>query len=131
MKTVEDILMVKGPDVLALDLDATVLEASKLMAEANVGSVIVRQDGQPIGIFTERDLLLRIVATCKDPATTPLSKVMSSPVKSCNLADDVTYCAHVFAEARIRHLVVIEDEALVGVISLRDVQTAQLREAIY
>ncbi len=56
---------------------------------------------------------------------------MSSPVKSCNLADDVTYCAHVFAEARIRHLVVIEDEALVGVISLRDVQTAQLREAIY
>ena len=85
MKTVEDILMVKGPDVLVIDSDSTVLEAAELMARANVGSVIVREGGSPVGIFTERDLLRRIVAQHKDPASILLSTVMSSPVKSCRL----------------------------------------------
>ena len=130
MKTVEDILMVKGPDVLVIDSDSTVLEAAELMARANVGSVIIREGGSPVGIFTERDLLRRIVAQHKDPAGIQLSAVMSSPVKSCCLSDEIWKCAHVLDESHIRHLAVVEDGALIGVISQRDVQTAQLSEAI-
>ncbi len=130
MKTVEDILMVKGPDVLVIDSDSTVLEAAELMAHANVGSVIVREGGAPVGIFTERDLLRRIVAGHKDPASTQLSAVMSLPVKICSLSDEICECARVMDESHIRHLAVIEDGALIGVISQRDVQAAQLREAV-
>ncbi len=129
MSTVEQILRAKGPDVIVARPESTVIEAAKLMAEANVGSVIVK-DGEEIrGIFTERDLLRRAVARGRDPADTPLAEVMSSPVRSCSLGDDVERMADELTREHIRHLAVIEDGALVGVISLRDVMAAQLRDS--
>jgi len=71
MMTVEDILMKKGPDVIVAPPQCTVLEAAKLMSEADVGSLIVRRDRQVLGIFTERDLLRRVVAAGKDPHAGP------------------------------------------------------------
>lgn len=124
MTTVEDILMVKGPDVIVADPETTVLEAARLMNEDNVGSVIVRKNGEIVGIFTERDLLRRVVAVRKDPASVRLAEVMSSPIRSCRLGDTVEDCARIFNESRIRHLAVIEDDALVGLIGLRDIQKA-------
>jgi len=121
MTTVEDILAIKGPDVIVVAPTSTVQEACKLMAEANVGSVIVRQKGAVLGIFTERDLLRRVVATSKDPSVVLLAEVMSSPVASCGLTDDVAICAKQLAEGHIRHLAVIEEGALVGLIGLRDI----------
>ena len=121
MKTVEDILMAKGSDVLVLLPMATVLEAVRLMAEAHVGSVVIRQDDQVAGLFTERDLLRRVVAASKDPATTQLADVMSSPVQTCRLSEDLEDCARRMGEQKIRHLVVVEQDALVGLISLRDI----------
>lgn len=127
MITVEDILMGKGPDIIVATSQTTVLEAVKLMAEDKIGSVIIR-DGEEIkGIFTERDLLCRVVAECKDPASVTLGEVMSSPVNACRLDDDVRKCARVLSETKTRHLAVVEDDALVGLISLRDVQAAQAR----
>ncbi len=125
MTTVEDILMVKGPDVIVTDPETTVLEAARLMNEDDVGSVIVRKEGEVVGIFTERDLLRRVVAVRKDPATVPLTEVMSSPIRSCRLRDTVEDCARIFSKSRIRHLAVIEDGALVGLIGLRDIQRAE------
>jgi CBS domain-containing protein len=127
MITVEDILMGKGPDIIVATSKTTVLEAVKLMAEDNIGSVIIRDDQDIKGIFTERDLLKRVVAECKDPANITLNEVMSSPVNACRIDDDVRKCARVLAETRTRHLAVVEDNALVGLISLRDVQAAQAR----
>ncbi len=125
MPTVEDILMAKGPDVIVIEPSATVFEAARLMADGRVGSVIVRQDGRVAGIFTERDLLQRVVAAGKDPARVTLAEVMSSPVRSCRLSDDVADCAKMLRESNIRHLAVIEDDALVGVVGLRDVLQMQ------
>jgi len=122
MTTVEDILAIKGPDVIVVAPTSTVQEACKLMAEANVGSVIVREEGAVLGIFTERDLLRRVVAPGKDPSAVPVADVMSSPVRSCRLADDVAVCADRLAQGHMRHLAVIEDGALVGLIGLRDIR---------
>ena len=125
MSTVEDILMVKGPDVIVTDPETTVLEAARLMSEDNVGSIIIRENDEIAGIFTERDLLRRVVAVKKNPETLRLREVMSSPVASCRLEDTVEHCARVFAESKIRHLAVIEDGVLVGLIGLRDIRKAE------
>ena len=127
MITVEDILMGKGPDTIVATSTTTVLEAATLMAEDNIGSVIIRDGNEVKGIFTERDLLRRVVAARKDPSVIVLAEVMSSPVNACRLDDDVRECAKLLAETNTRHLAVIEDGALVGLISLRDVQAAQAR----
>ena len=121
MKTVEDILMAKGSEVIVSAPTETVLSAARLMSEAHVGSVVIRQDGRVLGLFTERDLLRRVVAAEKDPAATRLADVMSSPVQTCRLGDDLQDCAGRMSEQKIRHLVVVEQDALVGMISLRDI----------
>ena len=128
MTTVEQILAMKGPDVIVVASASTVQDVSKLMTEANVGSVIVREEDAILGIFTERDLLRRIVAVGKDPSAVPVGEVMSSPVRSCRLGDDVEVCAERLAEDHIRHLAVIEDGALVGLIGLRDILRRQVHE---
>jgi CBS domain-containing protein len=124
MRTVNDILMGKGPDVLVAPPEASVRDAARLMAQGNVGAVIVRDDGGVAGIFTERDLLRRIVAPGRDPDGTTLRDAMTSPVKTCRLADTLVSCGRRLTEGHFRHLAVVEDGALVGVVSLRDVLTA-------
>ncbi len=128
MPTVEDVLMVKGPDVIVASPETSVYEAVRLMAEARVGSLIVKSDQGVDGIFTERDLLGRVVARALDPAATQLSEVMSSPVKSVTLSATLDDVAATMSKGHFRHLVVMEEGALIGVIGLRDVLTGQLRE---
>ena len=128
MPTVESILMVKGPDVMVATSTTTVLEATRQMAEANVGSVVIADGAGADGIFTERDLLTRVVAVGLDPAATPLSEVMSSPVATCGLSTSVRQAFNIMSGKHVRHLVVQEDGALAGLISVRDVLAALLRE---
>ena len=128
MLTVRDILLVKGPDVMVATSTTTVLEAAKQMAEASVGSVIIEDSGGADGIFTERDLLRRVVVAGRDPTTTPLSKVMSSPVATCSMSTTVLDAQKIMFEKHIRHLVVEEDGGLVGLIGVRDVLAALLGE---
>ena len=128
MSTIANILMVKGPDVIVAGPNSTVMDAARLMAEANVGSVIVKDGDELLGIFTERDLLRRVVVRGKSPDATPLSDVMSAPLKTCGLEDSVQDVVDCLTREHIRHLAVVEDGALVGAISLRDVMAAQLRD---
>ncbi len=128
MLTVRDILLVKGPDVMVATSTTTVLEATEQMAEASVGSMIVEDGAGVNGIFTERDLLQRVVVAGLDPATTLLREVMSSPVASCSESTTVGDAQNIMFEKHIRHLVVEEDGGLVGLIGVRDVLAALLRE---
>ena len=128
MTTIEEILTIKGPDVIVTSPDTTVSEAASLMTQANVGSVIVKSDNDVMGIFTERDVLQRVVAKGKEAATTRLDEVMSAPVQSCSLNDDVSQVAIRLSSEHIRHLAVIEDGALIGLVGLRDVLAAEIRE---
>ena len=126
MLTVENILTAKGPDVVVAGPDNTVEDAAKLMSQANVGSVIVKEGDTVAGVFTERDMLARVVAEGLDPKATKLVDVMSSPVRVCGLDDTVTSCAEIFKREHIRRLAVVDDGALIGVIGMRDVMYAQL-----
>ena len=119
--------MIKGPDVIVASSDTTVREAVKMMSQANVGSVIVKDGPDVNGIFTERDVLHRVVSIGKDPEQTPLSEVMSSPVKSCSLDDNVQDVAGLLTEKHIRHLAVIEQGSLIGLVGLRDIMAAEIR----
>jgi CBS domain-containing protein len=128
MTTVEDILMRKGPDVIVAVGGNTVLEAAKMMAQANVGSVIIKEDQAPVGIFTERDLLRKVVAPGKDPDSTTLGEVMSSPVRTVHLDTPISEASSILTTHHIRHLAVVEDGALVGMISFRDVLKAEVEQ---
>ena len=121
MPTVESILLKKGPDVIGVGPDATVRQAVGKMAESNVGCVIVEKDARAVGVFTERDLLRRVVDADKDPDATRISEVMTSPVCSCKPSDDVGDCFDQLRTQQHRHLMVLDNDEPVGVISLRDV----------
>ncbi|MBN1553650.1 MAG: CBS domain-containing protein [Phycisphaerae bacterium] len=128
MATVEDILMTKGPDIIVASSSTTVHEAAVLMCEANVGAVIIKEDDEVKGIFTERDMLRRVVVPGRNPDTTNLSEVMTSPVFSISLNTDVRECGELFTKKHLRHLAIVEEGALIGMISLRDVLSLELAE---
>ena len=129
MLTVESILLKKGSDVIAVLASTTVRDAVAKMIEANVGCVLVEEEAKAVGIFTERDLLRRVVGADKDPQTTLISEVMSSPVQSCSPSDDINHCFDLISSSSFRHLAVQDNDEAVGVISLRDVALA-LREKV-
>lgn len=120
MTTVYDVLMRKGSDVIAVLPETTVRQAVHKMVEANVGCLLVEQDEKVVGIFTERDLLRRVVEAGLDPDATPVAAVMSSPVAMCRPQDDLRTCIDIMMTSKFRHLCVVDAGEPVGVISIRD-----------
>ena len=129
MPTVENILLEKGSDVIAVLPGDTVRQAVEKMVEANVGCLLIEENDKAVGIFTERDLLRRVVGAGRDPDATLISEVMSSPIRSCQPADDIDECFDRLIAEKFRHLAVLDNGETVGVISLRDV-TLVLRQAV-
>ena len=127
MVTVRDILVRKGPSIISGPPETTVGNAVRKMVKANVGSMVIVVDHQIVGIFTERDLLFRVVGPQRHAEKTLLSEVMSSPVLCCSADDDTEKCACLLLRENKRHLVVAEEFGPVGLISLRDV----LREEFF
>ena len=121
MPTVKDLLARKGAKVYTTVPSALVLEATRLMNEHRIGSLLVTEKGVVVGIFTERDVLTRIVAAGRDPATTRVSEAMSSPVAFCTPDMTLDELRAIFTERRIRHMPVLEDEKLVGLVTGGDV----------
>ena len=118
--TVQGILERKGPQVVSIHRDATVLEAAKHMNEHRIGAVVVTHGEKVVGIFTERDVLNRVVAGQRDATTTPVHEVMTSPVACCAPESTRAECRSVMRHWRIRHLPVVKDDRLVGIVSIGD-----------
>ncbi len=119
-----------GEPVVMVDGSATVLEAARLMTARGIGGLIVRgDDGAMAGIFTERDVLRRVVNDGRDPASTPVREVMTAPVLSVSPETSVEECRALFTERRIRHLPVAERGALCGVVTSGDVLAFEADEA--
>jgi CBS domain-containing protein len=129
MVSVEDILLSKGSDLIGASPAITVRQAARMMSEASVGCVVVQEDHRPVGIFTERDLVCRVLADGRDPDTTALSEVMSSPVQSCHPDDDVLNCGERMHSEGLRHLIVLDGDEPVGMVSIRDLLAARTRRA--
>jgi CBS domain-containing protein len=120
MSRVADILETKGRNVLTIPGSATVFEAIETMVEANVGSLLVDDRDGGLGIITERDYLRRVTLQGRDERTTPVREIMSSPVIYVTPDTEVEECMALMTERRIRHLPVVGDDGLVGVISIGD-----------
>ena len=117
----------KGSDVVTVSPETTVLVAVQQMNDRKIGALLVLERGGPVGIFTERDVLVRVVAAGADPKTTPVSEVMTrNPVM---VRSDVTVADTmvVMTERRCRHLPVVDDTRLRGLISIGDLTSWLVR----
>jgi CBS domain-containing protein len=127
MSKVSEILQLKGSQIIAMHPDATVLDASILMNDHKVGSVVVSDHGQIVGIFTERDILRRVVAQQLNPATTSLGQVMTTDVVCCEMDTPLDSARKVMMTRRIRHLPVLDSQQrMVGIISIGDLNAYRL-----
>ncbi len=128
MPSVRDLLARKGSEIVAAAPGDTVLHAAQVMNARGTGSVLVLDGGEPVGIFTERDVMRRVVAEQRDPATTVMRDVMTSSLVTCRPDTPVEQCAAVMTQRRIRHLPVVGDDGLCGVITSGDVLAFQFAE---
>jgi CBS domain-containing protein len=128
MAKVSDILSGKGPHLVTISSQATVLTAATVMNDNKVGSLLVLEDGRLAGMLTERDILERIVAEQRDPQTTRVVEVMTSDVICCRPHTDLEEARSVMKNRRIRHLPVVEEDegGVIGVISIGDLNAFQV-----
>lgn len=126
--------LIKSQKVVTLPPTSTVFEAAKVMAEHLVGSVIVLEGEQLVGIFTERDLLNRVVAKDLDPDTTLLSQVMSKNVRTIPMAETVENCFKKMEATKCRHIPIVDGTKVVGVVTMRNILewlTDEMKEENY
>jgi len=128
MSFVRDVLRDKGRDVATIDREATVREAAERMHQRHIGALVVLSGGQVVGIFTERDLLNRVVAKGLDPDGTGIGEVMTDRVAFCTSDTPLSVCRTAMTQNRIRHLPVMEDGRLSGMISSGDILARELAD---
>lgn len=127
MSTVVTILSKKGREVASVSEKNSVLEAAQIMRERNIGSVVVMRGQEVMGIFTERDMLYRVVADGRNPAETPVREVMTAPVTTCSPNASLIECASLMTQKRLRHVPVIENGRLCGMVTSGDILAHKVR----
>jgi CBS domain-containing protein len=121
MSTVREILARKGSHVHTIGTHATVLDAACLMNEHHIGALVVVEGGAVIGIFTERDVLRRVVGPQKDPSRTLVGEAMTTEVACCTPETTIEEARVAMKERRVRHLPLVDDQGrLAGLISIGD-----------
>ena len=128
MAYVSDILRGKGSDVLKIDASATVFEALEKIVERNVGSILVTDGGEVVGIMTERDYLRKIAVQGRTSRDTKVSEIMSSPLICVTPQTPLEETMAIMTDQRIRHLPVVDNDEVVGILSIGDVVKYQSRE---
>lgn len=123
MRNVSDILKRKGNKVSYVAPNISVVEALEIMAEQNIGSLVVLENDSFIGIITERDYSRKIVLMGRSSSDTPVSEIMSTEFPAVIPNDTIEKCMHLMSSNRIRYLPVIENGMLSGIISMNDVVT--------
>lgn len=124
MKLVKHLLDSKGHDVISVAPDLSVFDAIKLMADRLVGSLIVMDDEELRGIVTERDYARKVIIKGRSSESTRVSEIMSTDVLTTSSSQTVNQCMELMTERRIRHLPVVEDDRVIGMISIGDLVQA-------
>ena len=122
--TVNQILNAKGKNVYSVRSTTTVYEALKVMGEKNIGAILIIDGSELKGILSERDYARKIVLKDKSSKETLVDEIMESTVFTIKLSDNLEDCMELMSTKRIRHLPVLEDEIVVGIISISDVVKA-------
>ena len=121
MNTVRHILEVKGQDVWTIPPEATVLEALRLMADKDIGALLVVEGDRLVGILSERDYARKVILMGKASKDTAVREIMTSKLYTVHPDQTVEECMALMSNHRIRHLPVMDGPEIVGVISLGDV----------
>ena len=123
-----NVLALKGNDVVTVAPETTVLVAVQQMNDRKIGALLVLDRGQPVGIFTERDVLVRVVAAGLDPKRTPVGEVMTRSPVAVRSATTVGEAMRIITETRCRHLPIVDDSRLLGLISIGDLTSWLVRD---
>ncbi len=121
MKTVKQLLSTKPTQIFSVPEDTSVLNALSIMMEKNISALLILEGPQLLGIFTERDYARKIVLQGKTSADTPLSEVMTAYPITVSFDDTVDHCMKIMTDRHIRHLPVLADNQVVGMVSIGDV----------
>jgi CBS domain-containing protein len=124
MITIKDILGTKGRDVLSITPDATVYDALKIMAEKNVGALMVLEGATVAGIISERDYARKVILHGRSSREMQVKEIMTARVYYMHPDQDLQECMAQMTDKHVRHLPVMEDDRLVGIISIGDVVKA-------
>ena len=120
--------LIKNQDTYQAELGHTVLQSVRAMVERDIGAVPVCHKGKLVGIFSERDLMRRVVAEGRDPRSTCMAEVMTDDPLTISMNDDVENCMVLMRRHGFRHLPVCHDGQLIGMLSLRDILLQDLDE---
>jgi CBS domain-containing protein len=124
MKIVRNILQHKGFEKWAIQPETTVYDALSMMANKDVGALLVMQDEKLVGIFSERDYARKVILEGKSSKITPVKEIMSTKVYFVSPEQTIEECMAIMTNKRIRHLPVMQNDNLVGVVSIGDVVKA-------
>ena len=130
-KTVGQLLDVKGTETWTIGPDSSVYEALQLLAEKNVGALVVVENDGVCGIMSERDYARKIILLNRDSRQTVVSEIMTTEVRTVTRDQTVSDCMTVITDHHIRHLPVVEDNVLVGLISVGDVVKSVMAEQAF
>jgi len=120
-KKVADILLRKGSHITSVSPDTSVLQALEIMADQNIGSVVIMADGQYQGVMTERDYSRKVILQGKSSTDTSVSEIMSNDMPRVTPLDQIEYCMQLMTDKNIRYLPVFEGNVLIGILSINDV----------
>jgi CBS domain-containing protein len=120
--------LIKDNETHTVAADQTVLEASRQMVSNNIGAVPVLREGELVGIFSERDIMKRVVAEGRDPARTRVSEVMTAHPLTVDIRDSIEHCMVLMKQHGFRHLPICDGKKLKGIVSLRDILLRDLTE---
>jgi CBS domain-containing protein len=128
MTRVKDILQVKGRDVCSIEPGATVYDAMKLMADKEIGALMVMEGRKLVGIMSERDYARKVILQGRSSRTTEVREIMTARVVYAQPEQNIEECMALMTEKRVRHLPVIDDGQLIGVISIGDLVKSIIAE---
>ncbi len=121
MPTIKDLLKQKNRNLITVSCSVSIFDALKIMAEANIGCLIVLESDKYVGMFTERDYARKIVLEGRSSDTTTINEIMISDIPILNINDSIEQCSKLMTERTLRYLPVFENNQLVNVISQSDI----------
>ena len=124
MKLIKHLLDRKGRDIISVKPETSVLDAIRLMAEKGIGSLVVMEDQELLGIMSERDYARKVIIKGRSSESTAVSEIMTANVLTTSSSETVNDCMGVMTEKKIRHLPVVEDSIVIGMISIGDLVEA-------
>ena len=120
MKSLKQLLGAKGNQVYSIGPDAKVIEALQIMAQKDVGALVVLDSGRLAGILSERDYARKVILRGKSSQDVPVSEIMTAEVVTVEPSRTIEECMGLVTQRRVRHLPVVEDGKLIGVVSIGD-----------